>query len=487
MNRIAFVVTCKGRLHHLRQSLPLLTRQPDSECIVVDYDCPDHSHLWVSEHFPQVRVIHVKDSSLFNISHARNLGAQNTTAPWLCFVDADILVAEDFAEKLTPALRDGFYYRPLPISWEKWGTHLCARGDFQRVEGYDEVMQGWGGEDNDLYRRLEELGCRPAGFPGDLVSSIQHGNEERTRHYEIRDRWVNQRINAFYLQIKYDVARHMKTTSLPPASRQTIYAEVRRSLLRDIAQGAAISRFEVALPDHGEVRLTPGWTLRRRVVYEMTPQVGLVPESLATKEIIDDYFAAHAVRKLHLGCGDNLLKGWLNTDLQPRKPGILQLDATRSLPFPRDSFEYVFSEHLVEHMPYPQGCRLLAECNRILKPGGVLRMATPDLAFLVGLYKPDKSDLQQAFLDWSKEHFLPWAPNAEDTFVINNAMRDWGHQFIYDDKVMRRALAEAGFANIERCKLMESQIVDLCQLENEARKPPGLLAVETLVFEATKA
>ena len=35
---ICFVVTCKGRLHHLRQTLPALAAQAGTECVVVDYD-----------------------------------------------------------------------------------------------------------------------------------------------------------------------------------------------------------------------------------------------------------------------------------------------------------------------------------------------------------------------------------------------------------------------------------------------------------------
>ncbi len=483
LNQIAFVVTCKGRLHHLRQSLPLLARQPDSECIVVDYDCPDHSHLWVSAHFPEVRVIRVKDSPVFNISRARNLGAQAATAPWLCFIDADILVAEKFVASLAPMLREGFHFRPQPLHREQWGTHLCTRADFERVGGYDEVLAGWGSEDNDIYRRLENRGCHHASFPGNLISSLTHGDEERTRYHEIHDMWINQRINAIYLQVKYDLERQLGAAALGQGARQTIYSEVRRTVLQDAARGVAATRFEVTLPGNTEARLMPGWAMRRRMIYEMAPLPGTVPVGLPPKPV-DDYMATHATRKLHLGCGDHLLEGWLNTDLRPRVAGVLPLDATRTLPFPDGSFDYIFSEHLIEHVPYPQGCKLLAECRRVLKPGGKIRLATLDFAFLVTLYNPEKTTLQQAYLDWSKLHFLPWAPAADDIYVINNSVRDWGHQFIYDDKAMRHAMAAAGFSNIVRCPIMKSGIEDLCGLENEARAPQGLVALETMVFEA---
>jgi predicted SAM-dependent methyltransferase len=486
LNQIAFVVTCKGRLHHLSQSLPLLARQPDSECIVVDYDCPDQSHLWVAAHFPDVRVIRVKDSPVFNLSRARNLGAQAATAPWLCFVDADILVAEGFAAALRPLLCEGFHYRPQPSSWDQCGTHLCTHADFDRIGGYDEVLAGWGGEDRDVYHRLEGHGCRPAPFPGSLISSLPHGDEDRTRYYDIRDRWINQRVNVIYLQVKYDLARQLGTPALAQEARQTIYAEVRRTVLQDAARGVATSRFEVTLPESTETRLMPGWTMRRRLVYEMAPLPGAMRAGLPPPKPAGDYLASHSTCKLHIGCGDHLLEGWLNTDLRPRVPGVLPLDATRPLPFPDGSFDYIFSEHLIEHMPYPQGCKLLAECRRVLKPGGTIRVATLDFAFLAALYNPENTALQQAYLDWSKQRHLPWAPSAEDIYVINNSVRDWGHQFIYDDKAMRHALVAAGFSGLVRCPIMKSRIEDLCGLENEARTPPGLLALETMVFEAIR-
>jgi predicted SAM-dependent methyltransferase len=487
LKQIAFVVTCKGRLHHLRQSLPLLAKQPDSECIVVDYDCPDHAHLWVAAHFPEVRVIRVEGAPVFNVSHARNLGAQAAIAPWLCFIDADILVAEDFAASLTPKLREGVFFRPQPLLREQCGTHLCPRADFERIGGYDEVLAGWGSEDNDIYHRLESHGCRQAPFPGSLISSLTHGDEERTRFHEIRNMWINQRINAIYLQIKYDLARQLGTAALGKIALQAIYSEVRRTVLQDAGQGTATSRVEVTLPDTAETRLMPGWAMRRRMVYELSPLAGARSVGLPPSNPVDDYMAAHATRKLHIGCGNHLLDGWLNADLRPRAAGVVSLDATRPLPIPDESFDYIFSEHLIEHMPYPQGCNLLAEFRRVLKPGGTVRLATLDFAFLVALYNPQKTTLQQAYLDWSKQQFLPWAPTAEDIYVINNSVRDWGHQFIYDEKAMRHALTIAGFSDIVRCPLMKSRIEHLRGLENEARAPGGLVALETMVFEAHRS
>ena len=167
-------------------------------------------------------------------------------------------------------------------------------------------------------------------------------------------------------------------------------------------------------------------------------------------------------------------------------PQVLRLDATQAFPFADASFDYIFSEHMIEHLSYPQGQQMLAECRRVLKPGGVLRIATPDLAFLVALYGAEKSALQNAYLEWAHMQFIAWAPEASDTFVINNFVRDWGHQFIYDAKTLHRALRDAGFATPVACELNASSHDALCGLEHLERMPEGFLRLETMVFEAEK-
>src|SRR5215216_3456181 len=92
-------------------------------------------------------------------------------------------------------------------------------------------------------------------------------------------------------------------------------------------------------------------------------------------------------RKLHLGCGKHSLAGWLNTDMNEcPASSIIKLDATKPFPFEPGSFAYVFSEHMIEHIPFKDGTSMLKECFRVLQPGGKIRIATPDFRFLVNLY-----------------------------------------------------------------------------------------------------
>src|SRR5262245_6313463 len=103
------------------------------------------------------------------------------------------------------------------------------------------------------------------------------------------------------------------------------------------------------------------------------------------RKVIEKYLAEHKVRKLHVGCGNNILGGWLNSDYCPSDSRVIHVDATKPFPFVENLFDYVFSEHMIEHVSYLGGLSLLAEACRVLKPGGKIRISTPDLAFLVNL------------------------------------------------------------------------------------------------------
>jgi predicted SAM-dependent methyltransferase len=190
--------------------------------------------------------------------------------------------------------------------------------------------------------------------------------------------------------------------------------------------------------------------------------------------------------KLHIGCGDHALPGWLNTDQFPNTGDIMHLDATRPFPFNNETFDYVFSEHMIEHLPYPDGLKMLAECHRVLKPSGKIRISTPNLALLIDIARANKSDLQRAYIKCASRTFIDGAPEDNETFVINNFVRDRGHTFIYDENTLRGAMTSVGFAQITKFDLQESRDVALRDLENETSMPPGFLRLETLTLEGTK-
>jgi len=209
------------------------------------------------------------------------------------------------------------------------------------------------------------------------------------------------------------------------------------------------------------------------------------PMHARSRKVSAGYLAAHTTRKLQIGAGHNPLPGWLCTDIAPVHPGIAFLDATRPFPFPDSSFDVISSEHMIEHIAYEQGQFMLRECRRVLKPGGRIRVATPDLQVLLALNTSRRAALPQRYLRWITERFLPGRP-CHPVFVINNAFRNWGHQFLYDAAILQAALEHNGFVAVTRQAPGQSADAALRGLEvhGEHIGDEELNAFETMVFEA---
>jgi len=268
---LSFVVTCKGRLAQLQATLPSLLAQPDCECIVVDYDCPQGSGKWVREHHPAAQLVAVRDEPIFQLSRARNQGAAVARGDWLCFIDVDVAVAPEFSAAVIPLLNDRGFLRPEPLPVDASGTVICRRDDFASLEGYDEAIEGWGSEDDDIYARLRFLGRQQGGFPARLLGTIRHDDQQRTAFYAMHDRWRNQRINSFYLHVKFDLMRQLGMQALTLEIRKGIYREISNSFLANPQSDTSATQFEVNLPLRHEAPVQAGWHIERRWVYRMMP------------------------------------------------------------------------------------------------------------------------------------------------------------------------------------------------------------------------
>lgn len=143
------------------------------------------------------------------------------------------------------------------------------------------------------------------------------------------------------------------------------------------------------------------------------------------------------------------MQGWLNVDLDA--PGAdLHWDLRIPLPLPNGSVDFIFNEHFLEHLDLRSGLAFLRECRRLLAAGGTLRIAMPDLDFVLERFRDDWRDQ-----DWLRR---PAYKNVDTRVrMLNMAMHEWGHQYLYNREELGLRLRECGFTNVLFCRNGDSE------------------------------
>ena len=219
--------------------------------------------------------------------------------------------------------------------------------------------------------------------------------------------------------------------------------------------------------------------------------IGRNIQRYASRKVITRYMTSTGLKKLHIGAGPVVLEDWLCTDIDPRSPQIAFLDATKQFPFKDHSFDYIYCEHMIEHISWDEGLFMLKECRRVLKPQGKIRITTPDLEVFVKMYVNSSGSMNERYIKWSTENVLMWRNLGiyEPAFVLNNMFRDFGHQFIHNEKSLLMALEKAGFTQVTRCGWGASLDNNLQGLESHGKSLDSeeMAHYESMIFEAVCA
>lgn len=175
---------------------------------------------------------------------------------------------------------------------------------------------------------------------------------------------------------------------------------------------------------------------------------------------------------LHLGSGTNIIKGWDNLDLEPRK-GAIVCDLSKPLPYKDKQVDKIFTEHVIEHLPKSEGKMVLDECFRVLQDGGVLRIGWPVFDKLLKAYRYKSSK----YKDFIMPH-LPEQVTGSWDEILSDCLFSWEHKYAYTTKHMSLLLSVIGFVDVKPKKYMQSDFGIKFDVRNdpatgylECRKP----------------
>lgn len=180
-----------------------------------------------------------------------------------------------------------------------------------------------------------------------------------------------------------------------------------------------------------------------------------------------------SMRRLNWGCGEHVAPGWVNSDVKDG-PGIdLVADIRDGLPLADECIDYAVSIHALPEFAYPELDSVLRELRRVLVPGGVLRLALPDLSKGIDAYQ--RGDMDYFKVDPGE------VKTPGGRFIVHMLWYGYSRTLFTTD-FATELLVKAGFVDVCECPFQETaspfeEIVDLDNrpLESlfiEARRGP---------------
>jgi hypothetical protein len=211
--------------------------------------------------------------------------------------------------------------------------------------------------------------------------------------------------------------------------------------------------------------------------------------------------------RINIGCGQTPTAGWNNYDNSlsirlakhgwlvsllgkfgliahqqrqfvsyARKSNISFADATRRIPEPTNSAEAVYTSHMVEHLDLTEVRNFLGEALRVLAPGGMIRIAVPDISVHINEYLETKDAnlfIEQTLMTCEK----PKSLIEKIKFVMVGPRH---HHWMYDGCSLCKLLADVGFDDPRAVAAGETTLPNPGSLDLSER------ARESVYVEATK-
>ncbi len=499
-------------------------------CDTFKLDCEIHS-------IDIVRVATVKHKRVtFHEGDGRNLGGTLTEKmlkklprPWLVIEDADHsyetthAVLEFFGDLLTPTdmlvVEDGIITDLSQMPEGASGPHRALKKFLQRNYAEWEILPEW------------------CDFFGYNFTWSSNGFLRRTGLKKLSPDVAPEHADALAKVKGKDFAGALETLASKPTSYGSDYLRAYSLWRLDrVAEARVAALAEAARHPAHRQALALAHLLSTKLDGTLQEMPAAKPPRLAATA------PGQPLPLVNLGCGRRYHASWLNFDVVPTHESVRAHNLLQPLPLEEASCAVVYHSHVLEHLPKDRAPAFIAECFRVLAPGGILRIAVPDLegsarAYLRELDAAAAGDASAADRhDWMTHELVDqlarhrtggqmlgyWKqqPMPAEDFVLSRMGREVGdfiaehrakpaaaeskplplnantvgsfrlggevHQWMYDRVSLGRLLASAGFCEVRVCKADESAIADFMSFALDTDENGRVRKPDSLFMEAHK-
>jgi len=153
--------------------------------------------------------------------------------------------------------------------------------------------------------------------------------------------------------------------------------------------------------------------------------------------------------RLHIGCGNNFLPGYINID---NDPVLKKIESEREYDFRyvdvdnidrvflSESVDEIYAEYFMEHLSHEQIPPTLYKFASVLKLGGILKIVVPDIMSIVNYFLGTNSD-EGHYRDWNGL----WLMAAE---ILGPPEEYTRHQSIWSEEIGKQYLESEGLFKV---------------------------------------
>ena len=208
------------------------------------------------------------------------------------------------------------------------------------------------------------------------------------------------------------------------------------------------------------------------------------------------------MKKVNLGSGTTCLDDWINIEssfnarlakyprfryllfkigILPKKyyevpwsdyiQNIMVRDVRKKLPFDDESIDFIYSSHLIEHLRKDEAEKVLKECFRVLKKGGLIRLVVPDLELMARNYLKEIKEIrnEEKEIIFPSERFLDILGMGEKNkipFILKIFSKSGRHRWMYDQLSLTALLKSCGFVDMQKRSYKVGSCPDIEFLDN---------------------